>query len=161
MPSNSPCRIDTVLNCISDRWTLGIIHKLSAGARRTLDLYGAFKGMSSKTLNARLKKLERDGVVRRRSYPESPPRVEYSLTGKGRELLPVLKAIAEVAFRWEGETVAAEEESACRACTTLYSEILLEETRVASVIETASPSAESQSPPGRTKSRKLTDVTLL
>ncbi|MCI0491255.1 MAG: helix-turn-helix transcriptional regulator [Blastocatellia bacterium] len=159
MPSSSACRIDTVLDCISDRWTLGIIHKLSDGPRRTLDLYGAFKGMSSKTLNARLKKLERDGVVIRHSYPESPPRVEYSLTGKGRELLPVLKAIAQVAFRWDDEEGISQEEPACRACAALYDERRLEETRPLTVPEEDSPQARP--PAGQKRSRKITDVTLL
>lgn len=160
MPSSSACRIDSVLDCISDRWTLGIIHKLSDGPRRTLDLFGAFKGMSTKTLTARLKKLERDGVVRRHSYPESPPRVEYSLTDKGRELLPVLRAIADVSFKWDGEMDATKEEPACRPCAALYGEILLEETRPAPVMEPDQPADQSRRPAIK-KSRKLTDVTLL
>lgn len=161
MPSSSACRIDMVLDCISDRWTLSIIHKLSTGARRTLELYGAFKGMSSKTLNARLKKLERDGLVIRHSYPESPPRVEYSLTGKGRELLPVLNAIAEVAFRWVDEDVAMEEEPSCRACAAIFNEMPTEEALQASAMEVKSMQANAPPSTGQKRSRKLTDVTLL
>ena len=156
MPSSSACRLDTVLSCISDQWTLSVIHKLSNGPRRTLELYGAFKGMSTKTLTGRLKKLERDGVVERVSYPESPPRVEYSLTEKGRELMIVLRAIAEVAFKWSGEMEAAKDSIECRACRTLYNGLVIEETRPPEIEE-----VERDRPRARMKSRKLTDVTLL
>ncbi len=150
MPSKSECRMDVVLKVISDQWTLSIIHKLSDGPRRTLELFGAFTGMSTKTLNARLKKLERDGVVTRISYPASPPRVEYSLTEKGRELIPVLDAIARVAFKWSGPFQTDKAETPCRVCGSSYNRLAYE--------EKASPSPE---PPPRPRSRKLTDVTLL
>src|SRR5215213_1750078 len=103
MRSSSSCRLSPILTAIGDHWTLGIIHELSAGPRRTLDLFGAFTGLSTKTLTARLKALRSSGLVERRSFPETPPRVEYSLTDKGREALPVLRALAEVAHKWSGE----------------------------------------------------------
>ena len=96
MPLESSCRIDAILKIIGDRWTLGIIHELSAGPRRTLDLHNSFKGLSTKTLTERLRKLERNGLIARISYRESPPRVEYSLTQKGGRVLPVISSLSEV-----------------------------------------------------------------
>lgn len=81
MPGRS-CKIDGVLDFISEPWTLAVIHQLTVGPRRTLELFSSFAGLSTKTLGARLKKLERGGIVARKSFSETPPRVEYSLTEK-------------------------------------------------------------------------------
>ncbi|HLG15011.1 MAG TPA: helix-turn-helix domain-containing protein [Blastocatellia bacterium] len=154
MGSSSACRIDAVLEVISELWTIGIIHELSLGPRRTLELHACFKGLSTKTLTLRLQKLTRAGVVARKSYPESPPRVEYSLTEMGRELLPVLDAIAETAARWNPKGPA--KGRACRACANAF------DGRV------PKPAPETQPPSGqpgekqiRRMERKRTDVTLL
>jgi DNA-binding HxlR family transcriptional regulator len=148
MGSNSSCRIDAVLDVISDLWTLGIIHELSIGPRRTIELFGSFNGMSSKTLATRLKKLRRHGVVERRSYPEAPPRVEYSLTAKGRELLSVLRAIAEVAARWQVDG-RQEDLPPCRACEIVFEETMREE------------QAKEEPEQPRSIARRRRDVTLL
>ena len=58
-------------------------------------------GISSRTLAERLRALQRAGIVRRHSYPESPPRVEYELTDKGRDLLPILDAMTDQLARAE------------------------------------------------------------
>jgi DNA-binding HxlR family transcriptional regulator len=145
MPSSSACRIEKVLDVVSDLWTLAIIHELSVGPRRTLELLGAFTGMSRKTLADRLKKLDRVGVVSRKSYPESPPRVEYSLTPKGRELLPVLRAIAEVALVWEDGAAETTRARSCLACEMTFKKL---------------PDIEAPAPPPD-RPRKRTDVTLL
>lgn len=99
--SSQVCKVDLLLRLIGDRWSLGIIHELSLGPRRTLELHSAFTGLSTKTLSDRLKKLEKNGVVKRFAYPEAPPRVEYALTERGRGLLPVIHAISEAAARWK------------------------------------------------------------
>ncbi len=57
-------------------------------------------GISSRTLAERLRQLEREGIVRRHSYPESPPRVEYELTDKGLDLLPVIEAMTAYGALW-------------------------------------------------------------
>lgn len=145
MPSDSPCRVNAMLKVIGDRWTLGIIHELSIGPRRTLEILSAFTGLSTKTLADRLKKLERGGIIRRTSYPESPPRVEYSLTVRGRDLLPVVEAISDAANAWSSDTGAPGK--ACRVCGTLQS-------------GTAKPDKPQRGHAGKAI-RKPTDVTLL
>lgn len=143
MPGRS-CKIDGVLDFISEPWTLAVIHQLTIGPRRTVELYSSFAGLSTKTLGARLKKLERGGIVARKSFSETPPRVEYSLTEKGRALLRVLDAITEVAEEWDSDGESKSVAAACRACRA-------DEAAVAGKDE----SVASQKP------RKRTDVTLL
>lgn len=116
MPSRSSCKIDDVLNVVSDQWTLAIVHELTIGPRRTVELYSAFDGISTKTLAARLKKLQRRGLVERKTYGESPPRVEYSLTQKGARLNLVLNAITEIAEEWNPSTKNSLDRQPCRAC---------------------------------------------
>lgn len=146
MPSSSPCRVDVMLRLIGDRWTLGIIHELSIGPRRTLELLGSFTGLSTKTLADRLKKLERGSIIRRISYPESPPRVEYSLTAKGRALTSILDAISDVAAEWAGGS-----ETPSRSCTACASRTSKER---------VNQGADRQADIGK-GSRRRTDVTLL
>ena len=160
MRSSSSCRLNPILETIGDHWTLGIIHELSAGPRRTLDLFGAFTGLSTKTLNARLKMLKKSGLVERKSFPETPPRVEYSLTEKGREVLPVLRALAEVAHKWTVEPDESEGLPACQACGVEHSEPVdhnpaRPDSGLASQKESPVPPANGPRP------RKRSDVTLL
>jgi DNA-binding HxlR family transcriptional regulator len=65
-----------------------------------MQLERACPGISPRTLSERLDMLERQDVVIRRSYPESPPRVEYELTEKGRALLPVIREMRRFGRSW-------------------------------------------------------------
>ena len=85
---------------IGAKWTALLIYDLSGGVRRFRELEQSCAGISSRTLAERLRALERAGIVRRHSYPESPPRVEYELTDKGRDLLPVLDAMTDFGRSW-------------------------------------------------------------
>jgi DNA-binding HxlR family transcriptional regulator len=85
---------------IGAKWTSLLIYDLGGGKRRFRELEQLCEGISSRTLAERLRQLEREGIVRRRSYPESPPRVEYELTDKGRDLLPVIEAMTEYGRTW-------------------------------------------------------------
>jgi DNA-binding HxlR family transcriptional regulator len=108
--------MDSLLSIIGDQWTLSVIHKLSTGPWRSQDLYASFKGMSTRTLSTRLNRLARAGIVKRKSHPERPPRVEFSLTEKGSELLRLLHSIAEVARRWAEDQTMGGFAEPCRAC---------------------------------------------
>jgi DNA-binding HxlR family transcriptional regulator len=85
---------------IGAKWTALLIYDLAEGKRRFRDLEHSCAGISSRTLAERLRALERAGIVRRFSYPESPPRVEYELTEKGRDLLPVIEAMTAYGRWW-------------------------------------------------------------
>jgi DNA-binding HxlR family transcriptional regulator len=65
-----------------------------------MQLEKACPGISPRTLSERLDMLERQGVLVRRSYPESPPRVEYELTEKGRALLPIIRELRKFGRAW-------------------------------------------------------------
>jgi DNA-binding HxlR family transcriptional regulator len=58
------------------------------------------KGITQSMLSLSLRELETDGIIERNVYPEVPPRVEYTLTGKGRSLDPILRSICEWGFRY-------------------------------------------------------------
>src|SRR3954470_19652738 len=87
------CSVAACADIIGSKWTALIVHDLSEGARRFSQLERACPGISPRTLSERLRVLEEDGIVMRHSYPESPPRVEYELTGKGEGLLPIIGAM--------------------------------------------------------------------
>jgi DNA-binding HxlR family transcriptional regulator len=88
------CPVARTLDVIGERWTILILRDLLLeGPRKFQDLQRSLSGISPNTLSARLKTLEENGVILRRFYENHPPRAEYMLTGKGRELGPVLKAL--------------------------------------------------------------------
>ncbi|MEM9907721.1 MAG: helix-turn-helix domain-containing protein [Cyanobacteria bacterium P01_D01_bin.44] len=94
------CPIQFVLDTLGNKWSILILRELWTGDHRTHELLKALPGISTKTLTARLRNLEGQGLVQRQAYPEVPPRVEYTLTAKGRELKPVLIALHQVGERW-------------------------------------------------------------
>ena len=97
---NASCSVAATADLIGSKWTPLIVHDLSEGPRRFTQLEHACPGISPRTLSERLDMLEREGIVIRRSYPESPPRVEYELTAKGRALLPIINAMRRFGRSW-------------------------------------------------------------
>ncbi|WP_256371432.1 helix-turn-helix domain-containing protein [Stappia sp. ES.058] len=87
------------MEILKGAWTPNVIWHLSAGARRFSELRLDIPAVSAKVLTARLKDLERKGVVHREVRPTSPPSVEYSLTDLGAEFLPAIRAIVEVSHK--------------------------------------------------------------
>lgn len=98
--SENRCPIQFTLEMVGGKWAILILRELFVSSRRTHEFIDALPGISTKTLTARLRELERYGIVERRVYPEVPPRVEYSLTDKGREIQPVLAALKQLGERW-------------------------------------------------------------
>lgn len=88
------CPVARTLNVIGDRWAILVLRDFFLyGPRRFQDFEGSLKGITPGVLSKRLKDLEAHGVIESRLYAEHPPRQEYSLTDKGRELRPVLGAM--------------------------------------------------------------------
>ncbi|WP_181444582.1 helix-turn-helix domain-containing protein [Bacillus sp. 03113] len=88
---DSDCPIGKALDVIGSKWTFLILRDLMIdGTLRFSDLLKSLKGISPKTLSLRLKELEKSGLINRIVYPEIPPRVEYTLTDKGKELENIL-----------------------------------------------------------------------
>lgn len=83
------CPIRNILSRMSDKWSLLILSTLSSnGVMRYKELNAAIPDISQKMLSSTLKRLEEDKLVNRKMYGEIPPRVEYSLTQTGKELMP-------------------------------------------------------------------------
>ncbi|MEW9701376.1 winged helix-turn-helix transcriptional regulator [Paenibacillus sp. SI8] len=82
-----PCPIGKAIDIIGTKWTFLIIRDLLIdGTLRFSDLLKSMDGISPKTLSLRLRELEDQGIVTRKVYPEVPPRVEYTITEKGKKL---------------------------------------------------------------------------
>ena len=82
------------LSVIGSSWTCLILRDLLLhGPRRFQDLQDSLDGIAPTTLSERLRTLEKNGVVERRFYSMSPPRAEYVLTAKGRDLGPIVAAM--------------------------------------------------------------------
>jgi DNA-binding HxlR family transcriptional regulator len=88
--------IEHAFSILGKKWTGLIIHVLAPGARR----FSEIPELSPRLLTQRLKELENEGIVRRRVVPESPVRVEYSLTEKGCSLIPIMQSVADWAYTW-------------------------------------------------------------
>jgi DNA-binding HxlR family transcriptional regulator len=89
---NKVC-IAATTKILGDKWTPMLLFALSEQSRRFCELQTDAGGVNPRTLSARLDNLESAGIVERKVYPEVPPRVEYGLTNKGRDLLPVIKSM--------------------------------------------------------------------
>jgi DNA-binding HxlR family transcriptional regulator len=94
------CAVAACTEILGAKWTALIIHDLSEGARRFTELEASCPGISPRTLSERLRALEEQEIVERRSYPERPPRVEYELTEKGRALLPIIGEMRRFGHAW-------------------------------------------------------------
>jgi DNA-binding HxlR family transcriptional regulator len=94
------CSVAACAEIIGSKWTALLVHDLSEGPRRFSELEHSCPGISPRTLSERLRALELQEIVERQSYPESPPRVEYELTAKGRSLLPIIEAMREFGHEW-------------------------------------------------------------
>jgi DNA-binding HxlR family transcriptional regulator len=89
------CPVARAVRVLDGKWTMLVIRDLLGGTRRFSELRASLAGISPKTLTDRLRDLEQHGLVERVMYAEIPPRVEYTLTAKGRTLEPVIGALAE------------------------------------------------------------------
>ncbi len=98
--SDSTCPVCACAEIISGKWTLLVIRDLADGSKRFCELERSLEGISPRTLSLRLRSLEEQGVVERHTYPEVPPRVEYALTDKGRDLAPLIEDMREYGRRW-------------------------------------------------------------
>jgi len=89
------------LDLVGDKWTLLIVRDLAGGPRRFVDLQRTLPGISTEQLRSRLNRMVADGLLTRKRYREVPPRVDYELTERGRDLFPVLGALARWGGTWD------------------------------------------------------------
>jgi DNA-binding HxlR family transcriptional regulator len=98
------CPVCATADIICGKWTILVIRDLAAGRSRFCELERSLAGISPRTLSLRLRALEEQGIVERHTYPEVPPRVEYSLTRKGRALAPLIDDMRAYGRDWLGVT---------------------------------------------------------
>jgi DNA-binding HxlR family transcriptional regulator len=87
--------IASAMDIIGSKWTALILRDLADGINRFSDLEKSIAGINPRTLSQRLDDLERHAIITKQSFAEVPPRVEYRLTAKGHDLIPVLKQMAQ------------------------------------------------------------------
>ncbi|MFS0861104.1 winged helix-turn-helix transcriptional regulator [Fredinandcohnia sp. 179-A 10B2 NHS] len=92
-------RFEKAMGFLSQRWTGLIIYQLISGPQRFCSIESSI-GVSGKVLSDRLKDLENEGIVKREVYPETPVRIEYSLTDKGIALEPLMREIEGWSQNW-------------------------------------------------------------
>jgi DNA-binding HxlR family transcriptional regulator len=97
--STWPCTIARSVNVLGDGWNLLLIREACLGVRRFDDFQRAL-GIGRNILTARLNRLVEEGLLDRVAYQDHPPRHEYRLTAKGREVYPILAAMAAWGDRW-------------------------------------------------------------
>jgi len=97
------CPVARTAQIISNKWTPLIIRDLARGECRFSELERSLAGISPKTLSERLKYLEAERIIARDCFAEVPPRVEYSLTEKGRALLPIIETMRNYGAAWLGD----------------------------------------------------------
>ena len=85
------CPVCATADIICGKWTILVIRDLAEGRSRFCELERSLAGISPRTLSLRLRALEEQGIVERHTFPEVPPRVEYSLTPKGEALVPLIE----------------------------------------------------------------------
>lgn len=100
--SNSKKPIETKDGClascmkiIGNKWTALILRDLASSPQRFSQLQRSIEGINPRTLSQRLDDLEKHGIITKKNFSEVPPRIEYTLTKKGKDLIPVLKQMAE------------------------------------------------------------------
>ncbi|MFZ4465363.1 MAG: winged helix-turn-helix transcriptional regulator [Bacteroidales bacterium] len=89
------CPVDLTLSVIGGRWKGLVFWNLRDGAKRFGEMKKILVGINDKMLTQVLRELEKSGVIHRKVYEVIPPKVEYTLTEKGKELLPVMQQMSE------------------------------------------------------------------
>ncbi|HEV7918909.1 MAG TPA: helix-turn-helix domain-containing protein [Solirubrobacterales bacterium] len=108
------CGVCATADILCSKWTAIVIRDLAESNARFCELERSLKGISPRTLSLRLRELEENGIVERRTFAEVPPRVEYTLTEKGRALIPIIEAMRKYGENWLGELCGADVRKASR-----------------------------------------------
>src|SRR6478752_10766029 len=96
------CPVSACAEILGGKWTILLIRDLADGRSRFCELERSLEGISPRTLSLRLRALEEEGILRRQTFPEVPPRVEYALTEKGRALVPIIESMRAYGTEWLG-----------------------------------------------------------
>lgn len=89
------CPVATTVQLIGSKWKILIIRNLMQRPWRFNELKRDLTGISQKVLTNSLRSMELDGIIKRKTYPEIPPHVEYSLSDLGKSMKPIIEAMAQ------------------------------------------------------------------
>jgi len=92
-------KFEKAMGILNQKWTGLIIYQLLSGPQRFCNIESSI-GVSGRVLSERLKDLENEGIIKREVYPETPVRIEYSLTDKGQSLKPLMDEIENWSQQW-------------------------------------------------------------
>jgi len=98
--SDNKCAVCITAEILCSKWTMIIIRDLANSSARFCELERSLRGISPRTLSLRLRELESHGLVERRTFAEVPPRVEYTLTAKGCDLVPIVESMRKFGQDW-------------------------------------------------------------
>ena len=107
-PRRSHCPVSCTLDVLGDRWSLLVVRDLVRGKTRYAEFLEAKEGIPTNILADRLKRLVAAGIVSATRYSAHPPRVEYTLTPKGEELRPIVRALAVWGVKHAGGKLPAD-----------------------------------------------------
>ncbi|MFH0780457.1 MAG: helix-turn-helix domain-containing protein [Pseudomonadota bacterium] len=99
------CGIDVTLAVVGGKWKASILWHLVKETMRFSELQRQFSDTTRKMLTQQLRELEADGLVHREVYPQVPPKVEYSLTEKGRSIYPILEKMCDWGRDYAGSEI--------------------------------------------------------
>lgn len=106
-PRRSRCPVACTLDVLGDRWSLLVIRDVMRGKHRFAEFLDSPEGIPTNILSERLKRLVTAGVIQSRRYCDHPPRLEYTLTPKGEDLRPVMRAMVDWGVRHAGGRMPA------------------------------------------------------
>ena len=92
-PLTIDCGLHLTKEVLNGKWKPALLHAISIDIKRPSELVRVLPGATRRVLNVQLKELEMHGMVEKKTYPELPPKVEYSLTKIGWSLMPVIDAL--------------------------------------------------------------------
>ncbi|VEP16842.1 HTH-type transcriptional activator HxlR [Hyella patelloides LEGE 07179] len=98
---DSDCPVESAVKVLSGKWKILILWELRETPKRFAELRRGVTGITEKMLIQQLKELEKDRIIHRKDFHEMPPKVEYSLTERGRKLKPVFDAL----WKWGREQI--------------------------------------------------------
>lgn len=99
------CPVEYTASMISNKWKVLILRDLFTGIKRYNELAKSLEHISAKVLTQNLRDLEKDGIVIRKVYPVVPPKVEYSLSDKGKDLKEILDGMEQFGKKYKGKEI--------------------------------------------------------
>lgn len=138
-PPADPRPLEAALDRVGDRWSLLIVESLLDGPRRFGELNEALPGIAPNILSERLRRLEREGIIRATPYQQRPVRMAYALTAEARDLASALRLLADWGARRTGGADPIRHELCgtpleahwyCTTCSVVVDEAEASETRV-------------------------------